>query len=145
MSAVNKDIFKQRVSKKKAKDLLIPAPKEEIKNKSDIENENQINTKIVNTNESVSTNENNSKNANKNNEEGKLERIASKYIIEDDIEERFESKYQQQNVYIERKVIKEITGILKEEKKKGRKLSKKDIYNNALKMYLEIVHDTTVD
>jgi hypothetical protein len=49
--------------------------------------------------------------------------------------------FKQQNVYIDRELIKAIDKILK----KNKKLSKQDIYNNALKMYLDVVFDTKVD
>lgn len=48
--------------------------------------------------------------------------------------------YQQQNVYIDRNIVAAISKVLK----KNKKLKKQEAYNEALKLYLDIVHDIQV-
>lgn len=48
--------------------------------------------------------------------------------------------YQQQNVYIDRNIIAAVNKILK----KNKKLKKQEIYNEALKLYLDVIHDVQV-
>lgn len=48
--------------------------------------------------------------------------------------------YQQQNVYIDRNIVSAISKILK----KNKKLKKQEVYNEALKLYLDVIHDVQV-
>lgn len=49
--------------------------------------------------------------------------------------------FDQQNVYIDKNLISAIKQVLK----KNKKLTKQDLFNNALKMYLDIAFDIQVD
>lgn len=109
-------------------------------------NDNIIqNTNVVsigNNNENVNASTNQNASINNSDPLGKI----SKYLPQsEEEEERFENKYEQQNIYMERKIVKAINEILDQKKKKGKKLTKKDIYNNALKMYLEVAYNKTME
>jgi hypothetical protein len=47
--------------------------------------------------------------------------------------------YQQQNVYIDRNIVAAVNKVLKKNK-----MTKQELYNEALKLYLDVVHDVQV-
>lgn len=155
-----KDAFKQRVKKKKsAHDWLMPPAELE----EDTENRNQINSEIqngsTNQNASVNASINNTVNTSESNNENKSQKDNGSTnqngddglqsiieILGDDEEEAetFDSKYEQTNIYIERAIKKEIEKLINDRKRKKKKLTKKDIYNNALRLYLKAKYQIDV-
>lgn len=140
-----KDAFKKRVKKKKtAHDWLMP-PGEPVNNES----EGEIINRNANHQEIKNENDNNidSKNDSKNDIVIKDDLSSIFNILREDDggeEETFESKYDQTNVYIERVIKAEIEKLIKDRKKKKKKLTKKDIYNNALRLYLKVKYKIDV-
>lgn len=129
MNVSSKDDFKKRAQKgKKAYDALMPEEPDQEKIK-EIEKEN--NNENANNNTNVIVN-------------GKERRLLQILEEEEEEKETFESKYIQQNVYIEKQIKKEIDDILKDKKRKGVKLTKKAIYNKALRMYLMMKYDRNI-
>ena len=47
--------------------------------------------------------------------------------------------YQQQNVYIDRNIVAAVNEVLRKNK-----MTKQELYNEALKLYLDVVHDVQV-
>lgn len=134
MNVSSKDDFKKRAQKgKKAYDALMPEDPTNIEIDQDsIEEIKKGNANgIANNSTSVIINE-------------KERRLLELLEEEEEEKETFESKYIQQNVYIERQIKKEIDDILREKKRKGVKLTKKDIYNQALRMYLMMKYDRNI-
>lgn len=155
------DLIKKK-AKKKAHDVYMPPeenknisvnPNEE-KNEKNITNDNQNINQSTNQNNSINenvsaiiiNNDSVSENASTNNSnfdsESNLENKINRYKEIANASKKkltHDQMFLQQNVYIDRNLVKAIGEIIK---KKGKK--KQDIYNEALKMYLDIMYDVKV-
>ena len=117
--------------------------KKELASKASVSEKDSGNTnKIETENTSISTTKNDSVNEDVTiNEKEAISKINIYRKMASKIENKktFNDIYDQQNVYIERKLIKAVDKIIR---KKGMK--KKDIYNRALQMYFGIMHNEEI-
>lgn len=120
---------------------MSPSKKDRFKNlieDKDEPRESQSKKDIISDSINISTNASNNVSI-ENDPLTKIE-VYKQKVKEKSKQKTHDDMYAQQNVYIDRNLIAAIKDILK----KNKKLTKQEIYNEALKMYLDIVHDVQI-